>query len=145
MKRIMAVDVGKKRIGIALSDPGRTLASPRGVVEAEDEGEAVEKLVEFISHWDVDTLVVGFPLTLRGEEGEQAKGVERFIACLEKALKKAALNVKLVRWDERFSTAEAEVLLKEAGYNGYARRSRIDAAAAAVILQSYLDSQNQGG
>jgi len=85
--------------------------------------------------------VVGFPLTLRGEEGVQVQAVEGFISALQQALEEASLEVNLVRWDERFSTAEAEVLLKEAGYDGRARRRRIDAAAAAVILQSYLDSR----
>lgn len=140
MKRVMGIDVGEKRIGVALSDLGRTLASPREVIEVADEEEALERLVQLVRSWDVDTLVVGVPLTLRGEEGVQAQAVEEFVSALQEALKKASLEVNLVRWDERFSTAEAEVLLKEAGYDGRQRRGRIDAAAAAVILQSYLDS-----
>ena len=140
MRRVMGIDVGEKRIGVALSDLGRTLASPREVIEFAEEGEAIERLVQFVRNWDVDTLVVGVPLTLRGEEGVQAQTVEKFISALQEALEKASLKVSLVRWDERFSTAEAEVLLKEAGYDSRQRRGRIDAAAAAVILQSYLDS-----
>jgi len=140
MKRIMALDVGERRIGVAVSDLGRTLASPAGVVERKSLVEDIAAVLDLMRRWDVERVVVGYPLVMKGEAGFQAELVEEFVNSLKKALQEASLEISVVLRDERLSTACAERLLMEAGYNGRKRRTRIDAAAAAVILQDYLDS-----
>ncbi len=136
MKRIAALDFGGKRIGIALSDPERTLAFPKGFVPVE---RALEEIPSLFRQWDVKTVVVGMPVTLRGEEGPQATKVREFVSSLEKAFREAGVDVEIVLWDERFSTAQAEAFLREAGYKGKKVRLRVDAASATLMLQSYLD------
>lgn len=136
MKRIAALDVGEKRIGVALSDPERRMAFPKGHILME---KALEEIPALFRQWDVEVVVVGIPLTLRGEEGPQAAKVKGFVASLEEALKDAGLEVKIVLWDERLSTLQAQTILREAGYKGRKIRKQVDAASAALILQSFLD------
>jgi|YelNatPaOPRAMG01_1025707.scaffolds.fasta_scaffold19293_3 putative Holliday junction resolvase len=136
MKRIAALDVGEKRIGIALSDPERRMAFPKGLILRE---KALEEIPPLFRQWEVEAVVVGVPLTLRGEEGPQAAKVKGFVSALEEALKEAGLEVKIVLWDERLSTLQAQTILHEAGYKGRKIRKRVDAVSAALILQSFLD------
>lgn len=136
MKRIAALDVGEKRIGIAVSDPERIMAFPKGFVTTE---RALEEIPALFRQWDVGVAVVGIPVTLRGEEGPQAAQVKEFIHSLKEALEREGMNVEIVLWDERLSTVQAENLLREAGYRGKKTRQRVDAASATLILQSYLD------
>jgi putative Holliday junction resolvase len=136
MKRIAALDVGEKRIGIALSDPERRMAFPKGLILRE---KALEEIPPLFRQWEVEAVVVGVPLTLRGEEGPQAAKVKGFVSALEEALKEAGLEIKIVLWDERLSTLQAQTILHEAGYKGRKIRKRVDAASAALILQSFLD------
>jgi len=136
MKRIAALDVGEKRIGVALSDPERRMAFPKGLILRE---KALQEIPLLFRQWDVETVVVGVPLTLRGEEGPQAAKVKEFVSSLEGALKEAGLEIRIVLWDERLSTLQAQTILHEAGYKGRKIRKRVDAASAALILQSFLD------
>lgn len=136
MRRIAALDVGEKRIGVAISDPERIMAFPKGFVMVE---KALEEIPSLFRRWGVGIVVVGMPITLKGEEGLQASKVKEFIQSLEKALKKEGMDVEIVLWDERLSTAQAENLLREAGYRGKETRQRVDAASATLILQSYLE------
>jgi putative Holliday junction resolvase len=136
MKRIAALDIGEKRIGIALSDPERRMAFPKGLILRE---KALEEIPPLFRQWEVEAVVVGVPLTLRGEEGPQAAKVKGFVSALEEALKEAGLEVKIVLWDERLSTLQAQTILHEAGYKGRKIRKRVDAVSAALILQSFLD------
>jgi putative Holliday junction resolvase len=136
MKRIAALDVGEKRIGIALSDPERRMAFPKGLILRE---KALEEIPPLFRQWEVEAVVVGVPLTLRGEEGPQAAKVKGFVSALEEALKEAGLEIKIVLWDERLSTLQAQTILHEAGYKGRKIRKRVDAVSAALILQSFLD------
>ncbi len=145
MSRVLAVDVGSRRVGVALSDPSRTLATPQEPIEVKDLAQTVSAVVDLALRRDVDTIVVGMPITLRGEQGPQALRVEEFIAALEDALARRAPGVRVVRWDERLSTVEAEALLRQAGYDGRSRKGRVDSAAAAVILQGFLDAEKLAG
>lgn len=136
MKRVAALDIGGKRIGIALSDPERMIAFPKGFVKAE---KALEEIPHLFRQWSVGAVVVGIPVTLRGEEGPQALKVKEFLLSLEDAFRKEGMEIEIVLWDERLSTAQAEAFLREAGYKAGKMRRRIDAASATLILQSYLD------
>ena len=138
--RVMALDVGDRRIGVAVSDPSCTLASPLTVVYRRSRRKDVEAIVRLVSDEGVVRLVVGLPLDSRGGRGEQALKTIAYARRLA-----AALPIPVVLWDERLSTGDAEGLLRDAGRSPRYRRERIDAAAAAVILQDYLDALRKGG
>jgi putative Holliday junction resolvase len=139
--RVMALDVGHKRIGVALSDPGQILASSLQVVERKGQQRDLATVVQLVREHEVGKIIVGYPRSLNGTVGQQAKFVERYVAVLEKKLGDSSLDVPVILWDERFSTVTANKLMAEAGHRGRKRRERIDAVAAAVILQDYLDNR----
>ncbi len=136
MMRILALDVGDKRIGVAISDPSQLLARSLKVIQRGSRQEDFAAVARLVEEYEVEKVVVGYPRSLDGTVGEQADKVERYAAGLAKAM-----DVPLVLWDERFSTVSAEKLMREAGSRGKKRRERVDAVAAAVILQDYLDSR----
>lgn len=132
--RIIGIDYGTKRIGIAVSDPFRMFARPVGTYDAEA---ALVRIDELLSDPGADVIVVGWPLEEDGTEGPATRFVEPFIA----RLKKRFPSVQVVKWDERYSSESAKRALRDAGVRRKRRRerTRIDAAAAAIILQEYLD------
>jgi len=136
--RILALDVGERRIGVALSDPTQTLARSLLVLDRRDDKEALKRVAALVREQGVERVVVGYPLSLRGDVGPQAERVGRFARALARVL-----EVPVEMWDERYSTVDAERILREQGIGGRKRRQRVDATAAAVILQSYLDAQAQ--
>jgi putative Holliday junction resolvase len=134
--RIIALDLGEKRIGVAISDEGRTLARSLTVLKRKSRLEDFERIGRLAGESSVALLLVGLPLLPSGEEGEKAAWVRDYSADLARHL---ALPVEL--WDESYTTVRAEASLRERGIHGKRRRQRVDAAAAAFILQSYLDAQ----
>ncbi|MFQ6014522.1 MAG: Holliday junction resolvase RuvX [Anaerolineae bacterium] len=135
---ILALDVGEKRIGVAISDPTHTLARPLTVISAGAGGEAVAQLQYLVEEHQVEKVVVGYPGHLKGTVGGQARQVEAFTHSLSQKV-----AVPIIFWDERLSTVQAERLMIEAGTSRRERRERLDAVAAAVILQEYLDVQER--
>lgn len=134
--RVMALDVGGKRIGVALCDTLRILPSPLTTIKALPRSVALERIATLIRQNEVVELVVGFPLTLSGEVGPQAELIKRFVADLEQSV---AIPIHL--FDERLTTAEAERIMIEMGLKAEQRRARIDEMAATIILRDYLDSR----
>ncbi len=134
--RLLGLDIGNKRIGIAVSDPTGLLATADRVLQRRSLAKDTAALAALVS--ELEAVVVGLPLHLDGRAGEQAELVRRFVERL-----KPHITVPVIFWDERLSTRGAQVLLREAGLGAADRAARIDAAAAAVILQSYLDHQRQ--
>ncbi len=135
-RRIMGLDVGERRIGVALSDAEGRLASPLTTINARPVTECLERIVRMVADYAVSELVVGLPLTLRGEVGPQARAVQQFARQLEERL---GLPVHL--FDERLTTAAADQLLREMGLKPEKRKQQIDQVAAAIILQDFLDQQ----
>jgi putative Holliday junction resolvase len=131
--RILGLDLGQARIGVAISDPQRRVAVPLGTVHtgAPADMKAIAKMVD---EYDVAEIVVGHPVQLSGRRGEAADQAEQFAEALRGVL---ALPVTLQ--DERLSTVEAERNLVRAGVSGRGRREVVDQAAAVIILQAYLD------
>jgi putative Holliday junction resolvase len=119
--RVLALDYGRARTGVAVSDPTGTIARPVGVVEGAD----IARIVELIREHDVERVVVGWPLTLRGDVGEQARETRSFIERLA-----SASGVEVVPFDERFTTNLAEQMASASADE--------DARAAAHLLSSYL-------
>lgn len=132
--RILALDVGDKRIGIAVSDPTGLLASAERVLTRVSRDRDLAAVAALVSEYEAEAIVVGLPLHLSGRSGEQAERVRRFVERLS-----PHISVPVIFWDERLSTKGAQQLLIEAGLRPAQRAARLDAAAAAVILQSYLD------
>lgn len=136
MKRIMALDVGDRRVGVAVSDPLRIIARSLTVVKRDTDASAVEQIQDLIHEHEVGRLIVGLPRSLSGGIGPQAQAVEAFARELE-----SAVEVPLEMWDERLSTITAARMLTERGQSARDQKKTIDAVAAAVILQDYLDAQ----
>jgi putative holliday junction resolvase len=122
--KVLALDYGSARTGVAVSDPTGTLARPLGTVEKVVESDGFAKLLDVIRIEQPEKIVVGLPLTLRGERGEQAQETERFVTAL-----KDSIDVPVETFDERFTTTLA-------GRSGTAPE---DARAAAHLLSSYLE------
>jgi putative Holliday junction resolvase len=122
--KVLALDFGRARTGVAVSDPTGTLARPLCVVERAAADEGLERLAALIAEQEAEQVVVGLPLTLRGERGEQARETEAFVEALT-----AVTDVPVVTFDERFTTDLAEQVPSE---------TATDARAAAHLLTSYL-------
>ena len=122
--KVLALDYGSARTGVAVSDPTGTVARPLGVVERAASEAGIARLVELAREEDVERIVVGLPITLRGEHGAQAEETERFVELL-----RAAVDLPVESFDERFTTK-----LAEAGET----QAEQDAVAAAHLLSSYL-------
>ncbi len=138
--RILGLDLGQVRIGVALSDPSGTIAQALEVIPHHGFRQVLGRIRELIAQHDVDRIVVGLPLRLDGHEGEGAAAVRAFVAKLQRAV-----PVPVEFADERLSTAEAEKTMIEAGARRVQRRSVRDAVAAALILQTHLDKVNAQG
>ncbi len=135
--RILGLDVGEKRIGVALSDPLGIVSKPLTIIECREEEKVFSKLCSLFKENEIKEIVVGFPLNFNGTIGRQGEKVLEFI---EKLKQKVALPIK--KWDERFSTKIATDLLIQADLSRRKRKKLVDKISAVIILQSYLDSQN---
>jgi putative Holliday junction resolvase len=143
--RALALDVGTRTIGLALGDPDGILASAWETLPRRGEAADVVELVARIEAREVGQVVVGLPLELDGREGHRAKRVLRLVEALRerlsaRALERSGAPVEVLTWDERFSTAAAERALIEADVSRQRRKQRIDAVAAQLILQGWLDA-----
>ena len=137
MGRVMAVDLGSKRIGVACSDVTRTLASPHAVIERRGSLGADHKaLRREADELEVELVIVGLPLSLDGRDGPAAKSVRTEVNALRVAFEPIPVEL----FDERFTTVTAHQSMMERNMKGPARRRVVDKVAAAVMLQSYLDS-----
>jgi putative holliday junction resolvase len=133
--RILGLDVGDSRIGVAISDPVEIIATPLTVITRDDDNAALSAIIQLVDQYDVKRIVVGLPYSLDGSLGRQASKVKDFV---DKLSQNTSAGIEL--WDERLSTVAVERLLRGAGNKKARERSRLDAAAAAFILQGYLDS-----
>jgi putative Holliday junction resolvase len=134
--RILAIDYGSKRIGLALSDPTGTLARPLPFVPAKADTQLAREIAELAGKEEAHLILLGLPRHMNGEFGEAAALVKAFAAVLGQA---TPIRIQLI--DERLSTVQASRQLQEAGRNARKQRGLIDSEAACVLLQGYLDSQ----
>jgi putative holliday junction resolvase len=136
--RVLGIDAGERRVGVALSDETRLIASPVTVLDRRDGLAPVLEAISQLARAEaVHHVVVGLPLNADGSHGRQARRAEQFARIAERVV---GLPVEL--WDERLSTREAEAILRAQGRNmrRVRERGQVDAVAAAVILQDYLDA-----
>ncbi len=136
--RALGLDVGERRIGVAVSDEMGWIASPVTTLDIDKGGR--EALLRIIQRYDPAVIVVGLPVTMRGTHGRQAEETKRFVESL-----RSEVRSPIVYWDERLTSLAAERLLTAAGMRRERRRRVVDAVAAALMLQSYLDAQRTGG
>jgi len=135
MSRILGIDVGEARIGLALSDELRMLAHPLETVRVRN-GEPVEHVAKLIRREKIETVVIGLPRNMNGTYGPAAEKVKAFAAKLQEQVPGCTIRF----WDERLSTVAAQRSLHAAGRNTKQSREVIDQVAAQIILQAYLDS-----
>ncbi len=136
----MALDVGGRRIGVALSDPTRVLASPLTTLRAEPRDRVLSEIATLVQRHEVVEVVVGLPLTLSGEVGPQAHLIQLFVERL-----KGVLTAPIHMFDERLTTVAAERMMLDLGMKPEQRKARIDEVAASIILQDFLDSKRDRG
>lgn len=136
-KRIMGIDYGSKRIGIAISDPLNIIAQGVGVIE--NNNKKFDEIEKLVAENNVNKIVVGLPLELKGQKGQSARDAEQFTQELEEKL-----SVQVFLLDERFTSALAHQTLRNMNVRKRERQSkeRIDIMSAAIILQNYLDMMN---
>ena len=134
-KRILALDIGDVRIGIAVSDPTRTIATPVTVLKRVGWGPDVRQIRELCDRYETDEVLSGLPLNMDGSEGFQAEKVRAFCAQLEKA------GLRVIYQDERLTTVTAEEALLEDNMSRRDRKDHVDKVAAAIILRQWLDAQ----
>ncbi len=134
--RIMALDVGFKKIGIALSDPLLLTASPYKVLYRRSNKETFSELLEIISQKGVKKIVIGVPVNREGQLTKIGEKIKKFASKLEEFLREKGREVEIVFWDESFTTKEAQELVRSLGR----KKDEFDDYAAALILKEYLES-----
>lgn len=133
----MGIDLGSRRVGIAISDADRKVASPIETVERSNNlAQSHKEIVELLKEWEADQLVVGLPLSLDGSEGPAARGARKEAKQLAKLV-----SVPIDLHDERLTTVTADRILMEQNLDAKERRKVVDKVAASVMLQSWLDGQ----
>lgn len=133
--RTLAIDYGERRVGIALSDPTGFLASALQVIIRQSDAQVATDIASLVSERGVERIVLGNPITMKGESGEKSQHVLRFQKLVE-----ARVEVPVVLWDERLTTVSAQRTLIEADVSRKKRKGVVDAVAATILLQSYLDA-----
>ena len=136
MKRIMGIDYGDARTGVALSDLLCTIVGSTAVVPSRNREKAVADIVRMAKENEVGKIVVGLPRNMDGTEGPRAQLCREFADILAQAT-----GLETVMWDERRTTVEAHNILSQHNYHGQKRKNTVDAVAASLILEGYLNSQ----
>lgn len=139
--RLLALDVGDRRVGVAVSDQTGLIATPLTVIRRTSKAEDFARIARLVREQGVTGLVIGHPLEPNGCAGPQARRIERYAAALLEGLRARGLDLPLMFWDESLSTRRAQEAMIASGRKSKDRRARIDAVAAAVFLQDYLDAQ----
>jgi putative Holliday junction resolvase len=136
----MGLDVGDKKIGVALSDPSQVLASPLKTIIRVNDDVAIKEITGLARKHDISKIIVGLPYSLSGAIGKQAEKVLLFSRQIAQAT-----DIEIIMQDERLTSVSANQKLREAGKKGSKLKNEMDAAAATVILQAYLDEVKLNG
>jgi putative Holliday junction resolvase len=132
--RILALDHGTKRIGVAVSDETKTIAQPLEYIPAEPFADFFARLKKLLLEKEIDLVLIGLPRNMDGTYGPAAQKVEAFVAVL-----RSAITVPIKTWDERLTSAQANRILIQGKVRRDQRKEKVDKMAAAILLQSYLD------
>ena len=132
--RILALDHGAKRIGVAVSDETKTIAQPLEYIPAEPFADFLKRLKQLLMEKEIDIVLIGLPRNMDGSYGPAAQKVEAFVAGL-----RTAITVPVKMWDERLTSTMANRILIQGNVRRNKRKEKVDKMAAAILLQSYLD------
>jgi len=132
--RILALDHGSKRMGVAVSDATKTIATPLEFIPAEPFADFLTRLKHLLMEKEIDLVLIGLPRNMDGSYGPAAQKVETFAAVL-----KSAITIPIRMWDERLTSSQANKILIQANVRRDKRKEKVDKMAAAILLQSYLD------
>jgi putative holliday junction resolvase len=135
--RVLALDHGSKRIGVAISDPTGVIAQPVESMAPEPFANFLERLKQILREKEVELILIGMPRNMDGSYGPAALKVQEFVNVL-----KQAVTVPITTWDERLTSVQANRFLIQADVRRADRKQRVDKTAAAILLQSYLDSRS---
>ncbi|PWU20040.1 MAG: Holliday junction resolvase RuvX [Verrucomicrobia bacterium] len=136
--RILALDPGTRRIGVAVSDEGKMIAQPLEFIPAEPPEGVTARLKELIAEKQVELILVGMPRNMDGSYGPAATKAQGLVDAIQ-----AAVDVPVKTWDERLTSAQANRLLIQGKVRRDKRKQKVDAIAAAIFLQSYLDARGE--
>ena len=137
MTRYLGIDYGEKRVGIAISDPTKIIAQPLMTIQYNSEKELLQKIQKLIEEKEIELIVVGLPLTLKGIDSNKTRTVRKFT---EKLKTISQLPVEFM--DERFTSIQAQRVLRDMGKKPSKQKAKIDQLAAQSILQTFLDRKN---
>ncbi|MCD6051136.1 MAG: rnhD [Verrucomicrobia bacterium] len=137
--RILALDHGTVRIGVAVSDELKMMAHPLEFIPADPFADFLVRLKEIIREKEVELILIGMPRNMNGSYGPAALKVQVFVAAL-----KDAVTIPVKAWDERLTSVQANKILRDNKVRGDKRKEQVDKMAAAILLQSYLDSVGMG-
>jgi putative Holliday junction resolvase len=135
--RILALDHGTVRVGVALSDELKIIATPLEYIPAEPFADCLARLKQILAEKEVEQIVMGMPRNMDGSYGPAAEKVRAFVAALQ-----AQIPTPIRLWDERLSSVQAQKFLRAAGHSARQQKGKVDQTAAAILLQSYLDAPN---
>jgi len=136
--RILGLDYGSKRIGVAMSDELGITAQGLATIIRKNQKQAIEEIAEWIKTYSVEKIVIGYPIKLDGTEGIQCEKIRKFAKLLE-----AKFRIPVITWDETLTTKEAECILIQANMRRDKRKQVVDKLAATLILQGYMDSRKR--
>ena len=139
MKRVMGIDYGDARTGVALSDLLCSIVGSTSVVPSRNRDKAIADIVRIAKEQEVGQIVVGLPRNMDGSEGPRAQLCREFAEFL-----RDATGLEVIMWDERRTTVEAHNILSQHNYHGQKRKNTVDAVAASLILEGYLNSLKRG-
>ena len=134
--RILALDHGTRRIGVAVSDETKTIAQPLEYIPAEPFADFLTRLKQLLREKEIDLILIGLPRNMDGSYGPAAEKVQTFVGVLS-----GAITVPIKTWDERLTSSQANKILIQGGLRRDKRKEKVDKMAAAILLQSYLDSK----
>ena len=137
-KRILALDIGTARIGVAVSNPERTVALAIGTIHLKECADPYARIADYLAEYETDRIVAGWPLNLDGTEGPATRRTKQFLA----SLKSRIPSVKIIPQDERLTSQAAENALQEMETRGSDKKNAVDSMAATLILQMFLDKGN---
>lgn len=136
--RILGLDYGRKRIGISISDPLQITAQPLYALEGLKEAEKIERILKLVEQYDIKRIVVGYPLTLKGNKSQTTNIVSEFVEKL-----KDRVRIKVVLWDERLTSVQAHRIMHDMNLKPSRNRSKVDVIASVLILTNYLNHLDQ--
>ena len=139
MKRVMGIDYGDARTGVALSDLLCSIVGSTSVVPSRNRDKAIADIVRIAKEQEVGQIVVGLPRNMDGSEGPRAQLCREFAELL-----RDATGLEVIMWDERRTTVEAHNILSQHNYHGQKRKNTVDAVAASLILEGYMNSLKRG-